>query len=285
MFSSPNANCHLGPCGVPPDARDGADAVASLDLVRFQVAAHSPAMADTDGDGIVDPGDALPDDPEEWADADGDGIGDNADDDDDNDGVPDTEDVFPYDPAEWADVDGDGVGDNADEDVADLSPFRDPALRAAVERSLGKAEGAGITGDELAALLTLEAPSAGIRDLTGLEQASNLAALRLPRNSIRDLIPLAELSALRVLDLGYNPVSGLAPVSRLRGLQNLSVSVDQLPDADLSPLAGLADLQRLVLYGVHDPLSQGRHIFDLSPLTAMRHLRVLFFVEPARPRP
>ena len=275
VFSNPAADCHLGPCGVPADAPGGADAVASLNLVRFQVAAHRPALKDTDGDGIVDAGDALPEDPAEWADADGDGTGDIADTDDDNDGVSDSEDAFPYEPAEWADADGDGIGDNADEDVEDLSPFRDPALRAAVERSLGKAEGAGITAAELATLQALEAPSAGIRNLSGLEQAPNLKSLDLPGNSIRDLSPVAGLRTLEALDLSFNPVSGLSPIAGLSGLRDLAVSVDRLPGADLSALSQLAELRRLALFGVHDPLSQGRHIFDLSPLAALQHLRSL----------
>ena len=275
VFSSPDADCHLGMCGVPADAPDGADAVASLDLGRFQVAARRPAMEDTDGDGFVDPGDAFPGDPREWADTDGDGIGDNADEDNDNDGVPDREDAFPYEPAEWKDLDGDGIGDNADADVVDLSPFRDPALRAAVEHALGKSEGAELTRDDIGRLRALEAPSAGIRVLEGLERATNLESLVLPRNSIRDLAPLAGLSALRRLDLAHNPVSDLARVGGLRALRDLSVSVDQLQDPDLSALSDLADLQTLALYGVQDPLAQGRHLFDLKPLSALRRLRYL----------
>ena len=82
VFSDPDADCEGVPCGVPVDRADGAHAVRSLDLIRFQVAALRPAQPDTDGDGIVDVADALPDDPSEWVDFDGDGIGDVADPDD-----------------------------------------------------------------------------------------------------------------------------------------------------------------------------------------------------------
>ncbi len=47
-------------------------------------------------------------------DTDGDGRGNACDDDDDNDGYLDPDDAFPTDPTEWADTDGDGVGDNSD---------------------------------------------------------------------------------------------------------------------------------------------------------------------------
>lgn len=72
---------------------------------------------DTDGDGVGDNSDAFPEDPTETEDIDGDGIGDNQDDliDSDGDGVGDDLDRFPYDPTEWDDSDNDGTGDNTDE--------------------------------------------------------------------------------------------------------------------------------------------------------------------------
>ena len=154
VFADPNADCRGVPCGVPSDEVDGANAVKSLDLIRWQAAAHRAARPDADGDGVVDPADALPDDPTEYVDADGDGIGDNADPDDDNDGVADRDDAFPVDPGRWAD--------------ASIDPFRDPALRAVVERALGKAPGAPISEADLRTLTALQAPwGGGIDDLTG----------------------------------------------------------------------------------------------------------------------
>ena len=113
-FSSPHSDCAGFDCGVPADRPDGADAVTTLNATRFQVAGFAEAKPDTDGDGFVDPVDALPEDPDEQFDFDGDGTGDKADTDDDNDGVADTGDAFPFDPTEWADTDGDGTGDNGD---------------------------------------------------------------------------------------------------------------------------------------------------------------------------
>ena len=51
--------------------------------------------SDSDGDGVGDNADDLPNDPTETVDTDGDGIGNNADPDDDNDGVPDVDDDYP----------------------------------------------------------------------------------------------------------------------------------------------------------------------------------------------
>ncbi len=58
-------------------------------------------LRDSDNDGVPDPQDVFPMDPEEWIDRDRDGVGDNGDD-------------FPNDPSEWKDSDNDGVGDNED---------------------------------------------------------------------------------------------------------------------------------------------------------------------------
>ena len=114
VFSSPDVDCDGLPCGRDIAEPDGADAVRSLNAVRFQVAQYGDWKPDSDRDGFVDPADELPDDPNEWLDADDDGIGDNADADDDNDGVGDEADAFPFNPAESMDSDGDGVGDNGD---------------------------------------------------------------------------------------------------------------------------------------------------------------------------
>ncbi|MYE28174.1 MAG: hypothetical protein F4X78_00445 [Gammaproteobacteria bacterium] len=121
VFSDPDATCRGDqetdrPCGEHRDAVAGADAVASLDAVRFQAAAFQEGYPDTDGDGFVDPVDDLPEDGGDWLDTDSDGVGNLEDPDDDGDGVVDALDVFPLDAQESVDTDGDGVGDNADAD-------------------------------------------------------------------------------------------------------------------------------------------------------------------------
>ncbi len=121
VFSDPDARCQGAldspqPCGVDPSEVDGADAVTSLDAVRFQAARVRDGFEDRDDDGFVDPVDEFPDDPAEWRDTDQDGIGNRADTDDDNDGVSDASDAFPFNASESVDTDADGVGNNADAD-------------------------------------------------------------------------------------------------------------------------------------------------------------------------
>ena len=291
VFSDPRADCGSGtPCGVDADELDGADAVRTLDIMRFQVAAHRAAGPDSDGDGIVDAADAAPGDPNDWIDTDGDRIGDNADPDDDNDGTPDVEDAFPLDPDEWTDADGDGIGDNADDDVMDLSPFRDPALRAAVEAALGKEQDAAITAADMASLITLSAYRRGIRDLTGLELASGLEVLQLERNRVNDLAPLSRLEHLSRLVVRGNEVTDVAPLSRLSGLRYVDVSEN--PISDIGPLSGLtgvtslflghtdasyADVQGLPYFKRLVALDvRGLGVADLSPLAELTGLENLW---------
>ena len=271
VFSDPAADCEGVPCGVPVDAAGGAHAVKSLDLVRFQVARNRAAKPDTDGDGIVDVADAAPDDPTDWVDVDGDGVGDVADPDDDNDGVADADDPFPLDPTEWEDQDRDGIGDNADDDVVDLAPFQDPALRAAVERALGKEPGAPITAEDLSALTALAVPyqplGQEIRDLTGLELAESLTELELPFNAIADLSPLSDLEQLELVRLSGNEVADLAPLQGVASLREVWLAYN--PVSDLSPLVELPVLDSLFVGG------DGHALSDLSPLAELTNLRTL----------
>ena len=250
-FSDPDIDCWgFGTaCGVGRDRWNGADAVASLDAVRFQVARYREAEPDTDGDRVVDRADRFPLDAMEWRDTDGDGVGDIADPDDDNDAVPDVDDRFPLDPLEWADIDLDGVGDNAvpelpATDEGALIPDR--ALRALVEAALGLSPGTPIRAGDMASLTRLYGGErSGVNSLDGLQHASNLTGLTLWRGGISDLTPLGGLDNLKRLALGYHRIRDLAPLSGLANLEELEVPGHQF--ADLSALADLPNLRYLDL--------------------------------------
>ena len=292
VFSSPTSGrCRpLGACGLPATHPHGADAVRSLDLVRFQVADIRGPKPDSDGDGFVDAADAFPNDPGDWLDLDDDGIGDNADPDADGDGSANADDAFPHDADEWADLDGDGVGNNADPDrdgdgvdndddlfpddaldhadadgdgIGDnaqrLHPFRDANLRAVVERALAKAEGGPISDAEMAGLKALEADEADISDLTGLELATGLTKLRLN---------VHEWGGRGTQDGG---VADLAPLADLGALETVWLATSPAL-ADLSPLAGLRNLSSLILIGIWDSRSEVRDLTALAslPLTELK---------------
>ena len=94
----------------------------------------------------------------------------------------------------------------------------DPNLRDVVEIGLGKAEGEPIAPTEMLTFACLEAPGASIRDLTGLEGATNLTGLDLLSNNISDISPVAGLTDLRWLDLSGNNISDISPLVANTGL-------------------------------------------------------------------
>ena len=77
--------------------------------------------------------------------------------------------------------------------IASVQPVNipDANLRAVIERALLKSVGTTITDVDMATLTSLEAGRADIRELTGLEFATNLTHLYLADNQIADLSPLA----------------------------------------------------------------------------------------------
>ena len=134
----------------------------------------------------------------------------------------------------------------------------DANLRAAIETALGKVAGAPITADEMATLGRLIAQNANIRDLTGLEQATNLTTLMLEHNSASNLSPLAGLTNLRTLYLDGNSISDITPLSELTNLSQLDLEVNSI--LNVSALGSLSNLGWLNL--------KNNSVSDLSPLVS-----------------
>ena len=152
----------------------------------------------------------------------------------------------------------------------------DTYLRAVIEDSLNKARGEAITAAEMATLTRLEAPNSRIRDLTGIEYATELTVLnlgyvltnggRVNSNSISDLSPLSGLIKLTELNLFRNTIGDISPLSNLTELRVLDISGNSYI-SDLSPLSGLTGMRTLHLYT--------NDVSDLSPLSGMTELRWL----------
>ena len=192
------------------------------------------------------------------------------------------------------------VGDLPDITQPDVLPgthvhIPDPNLRTLIAAELGKRPNAPITAEEMKRLKTLRVgdhgqPQSfrGIRDLTGLQFATNLTELVIWHNQISDLSPLAGLVNLRVLYAHDNalfdisPVRGLtnltqlvfdrsqvSDISPVRGLTNLThLEFDETPVSDISPVRGLTNLTSLEL---HRTL-----VSDLSPIANLTKLKRLY---------
>lgn len=100
----------------------------------------------------------------------------------------------------------------------------DPVLEAAIRAELGQPLGFLTRGD-LLRLRELDARGGGkasIKDLTGLENATNLTFLDISGNPISDITPLASLVNLLNLNIDNTDVFELSPLANLTNLDALS---------------------------------------------------------------
>ena len=152
----------------------------------------------------------------------------------------------------------------------------DDNLRAVIADSLGKAPNATFTREEMGTLTRIAAPNRGIRDLTGLEHATNLRWLSLGRarvddewvnsNHISDLSPLTRLTNLTYLDLTSNRISSISTISNLAKLTQLHLGGNQTI-SDISALSNLTELTRLNLWD--------NDISDISAISNLTNLTLL----------
>ena len=183
-----------------------------------------------------------------------------------------------------------GVAVEFDDVAAELVDIPDPSLRTAIEEHLGKASGDTITVADMATLTRLEASEAGIRDLTGLEGATNLTRLDLGENAIRDISVLAGLTNLTKLSLDFNNITDISVLAGLPNLIDLALGYNAITDhsilsgltnltsldlrstntSDLSVLSGLTKLERLYI--------DRNGISDLAPLAGLTNLTRLGLV-------
>lgn len=97
--------------------------------------------------------------------------------------------------------------------------IKDAALREVlVDRCDSDSDGV-LTVSELKSLTDLFADGAGIKDLTGLEYATELSFVSLSSNQIEDMSPLAGLTKLSYLDLTGNRLTDIPDLSGLKILR------------------------------------------------------------------
>ena len=123
-----------------------------------------------------------------------------------------------------------------------------PGARLTSTRGFG-----ALTCGVLSGLTTLDASSAGVTSLAGIQNLRGLMGLRLDDNSIADIRALSGLSGLRSLYLQDNPVTD---ISALSGLTSLTVlNLTSIPSlTDIQPLldnAGLGEGDLVLLTGTN----------------------------------
>ena len=151
--------------------------------------------------------------------------------------------------------------DDTDSDDNYIFTFHvpDANLRVAIAETLGKAAGATITETDMQRLHHLHADDSGIRDLTGLEHATQLQRIELRRNEISDLTPIAGLTRLNNIKFRGNRISDVAPLANLTNVDWLGLEGNAI--TDFSPLEKLIKLNGIGI--------SGNPITNVAPLTSL----------------
>ena len=151
--------------------------------------------------------------------------------------------------------------------LAQVVEIPDPNLQQAVRETLNLPAGAPITQADMRQLTQLRVPrDSQIRDLAGLEYATNLTYLALGGNEITDLTPITGLMKLRFLSVWGSPISDLSPITNLTELAHLYLGYCRTV-SDIAPVANLTNLTFLQL--------SGNQVVDISPLENLTNLTEL----------
>ena len=147
----------------------------------------------------------------------------------------------------------------------DVIDIPDPHLKKAIRETINLPDEIPITQQEMLRLRRLRVKSPELRDLTGLEYATNLEDLSLATGMVSDLTPISNLTSLRGLYLERNQISDIRPLANLINLGKLTLRNNQL--RDIAPLAHLTALEVLRL--------NGNEITDITPLVNLTALKTL----------
>ncbi|WP_404459812.1 leucine-rich repeat domain-containing protein [Sutcliffiella horikoshii] len=120
----------------------------------------------------------------------------------------------------------------------DVIEYAEPALEQVVKNSLGIGD-RQVYQSDMEYLWFIEASYLELKDLSGLEYATNLEYLYLDGNQISDLTPLSNLDSLLDLTLRNNQITDLSPLAS----SNLNwLDVENNPISDISVLLTLENL-------------------------------------------
>ena len=137
-----------------------------------------------------------------------------------------------------------------------IATFEDASLQAAIraELSLGAQD---LTCGLISGLTVLNASSAGIESLAGIQNLTSLTELNLGDNSITDISALSGLTSLTTLFLFRNSITDISALSGLTSLTNLDLGSNSI--SDISALSGLTILADL-------SLDSNRDLTNIQPL-------------------
>ncbi len=140
-------------------------------------------------------------------------------------------------------------------DVA-ITTFEDANLEAAIRAALSVGAQEPLTCGLISGLTVLDASSAGITSLVGIQNLTSLRDLGLSFNSITDISALSGLTSLTSLSLFDNSITDLGALRELTSLRDLNLILNSI--TDISALSGLTSLTDLGL--------SSNSVSDIQPL-------------------
>lgn len=143
--------------------------------------------------------------------------------------------------------------------------FGDPKLRACVEDALAVLDPTPTDMLQLTRLTCTHTVNDGVKDLVGLEYATNLERLTLSYNEIRSLSPLSDLVNLSRLTINDNRIGSLSALSNLTNLTYIDAHRNQI-----ASVSGLSDLNNLEYLSLRlNGLSSISGLSDLASLDTL----------------
>ncbi|SHH89117.1 Leucine Rich repeat-containing protein [Clostridium collagenovorans DSM 3089] len=189
--------------------------------------------------------------------------------------------------AEESAMEANAVEENiTEENMGQVVEIPDSRLKEAINATLDKSKDpeAQITVAEMKSLTKLDTavlpfigmsegqPNRGVKDITGLEYATNLTYLDLSENEISDLRPIQNLTNLTYLELDRNMLGDITPLSNLVNLVHLNI-YNNTAITDTTAISGLENLEWLDLHFAN----RGKEKVNVVPLGKLTKLKYLNF--------
>jgi len=172
------------------------------------------------------------------------------------------------------------------EPSGEVIEFADVNLENAIKEQLGVSR--DIVKSDMDDLFYLDISNAGIQDLSGLENATNLGSLNLQGNNISNIDALQNLHELFDLNLADNPIESFTPLSGLTNLFYLDLTNTGLQDGsvlenltnlqylsiDDNPISNISFIQNL--RNIYTLYMSNTQIQDISVLQSLPNLMYLY---------
>lgn len=166
--------------------------------------------------------------------------------------------------------------------------FADPNLEIAIKSLLNKTSEESVSRLDLESLTEVDLSNRKIKNLQGLEYATNITQINLSFNEIADISPLKGLSKIRSLNLRENQISSIEDLSAMKELEFLAIDLNQISSLDavkqlprlqvlhanrnqISSIHGLSDAIEMTFLDLSN-----NKIEDIEPLGKLTKLKYLY---------